>query len=87
MNVLVMDVEGTDGRERGEDQACGLHGHSQPWSDTCLPFRTLSANLPSSRWPSQRSLSSTFGSTRSACTKAQTWDCSRRCLRSTWDSF
>ena len=22
MNVLVMDVEGTDGRERGEDQVC-----------------------------------------------------------------
>ena len=24
MNVLVMDVEGTDGRERGEDQVCEL---------------------------------------------------------------
>ena len=22
MNVMVMDVEGTDGRERGEDQVC-----------------------------------------------------------------
>jgi hypothetical protein len=22
MNVLIMDVEGTDGRERGEDQVC-----------------------------------------------------------------
>ena len=25
MNVLVMDVEGTDGRERGEDQVCLLN--------------------------------------------------------------
>lgn len=25
MNVMVMDVEGTDGRERGEDQVRGLH--------------------------------------------------------------
>ena len=24
MNVMVMDVEGTDGRERGEDQVCNL---------------------------------------------------------------
>lgn len=24
MNVLVMDVEGTDGRERGEDQVSGI---------------------------------------------------------------
>lgn len=24
MNVMVMDVEGTDGRERGEDQVCTM---------------------------------------------------------------
>jgi hypothetical protein len=28
MNVLVMDVEGTDGRERGEDQVCLLKSDS-----------------------------------------------------------
>lgn len=27
MNVLVMDVEGTDGRERGEDQVCNESSH------------------------------------------------------------
>jgi len=27
MNVLVMDVEGTDGRERGEDQVCTRGSH------------------------------------------------------------
>jgi len=27
MNVLVMDVEGTDGRERGEDQVCSSGSH------------------------------------------------------------
>jgi hypothetical protein len=26
MNVMVMDVEGTDGRERGEDQVRATHG-------------------------------------------------------------
>ena len=29
MNVMVMDVEGTDGRERGEDQVCRNFGSSQ----------------------------------------------------------
>jgi hypothetical protein len=28
MNVLVMDVEGTDGRERGEDQVSRLNSGS-----------------------------------------------------------
>lgn len=29
MNVMVMDVEGTDGRERGEDQVRRLDGRQQ----------------------------------------------------------
>jgi hypothetical protein len=29
MNVLVMDVEGTDGRERGEDQVSQLGFHNR----------------------------------------------------------
>lgn len=32
MNVMVMDVEGTDGRERGEDQVSPLVSNKQTWS-------------------------------------------------------
>lgn len=41
MNVLVMDVEGTDGRERGEDQVGILSsGHSSFAYVFLLGFRT-----------------------------------------------
>lgn len=52
MDVMVMDVEGTDGRERGEDQAstttydCGI-------TIDCAP-RTLRESPLCSRWPLQR---------------------------------
>jgi len=43
MNVMVMDVEGTDGRERGEDQvcypACAIH------TSLCLLYRRLPPQL------------------------------------------
>ena len=71
MNVLVMDVEGTDGRERGEDQVCllisGISSH------LTVPPRISNANQLYS--PSRRRRFSllTFGSTKSVCIKVPTW--------------
>jgi hypothetical protein len=42
MNVLVMDVEGTDGRERGEDQVRLLN--SSMSSCLSVPLRISNAN-------------------------------------------
>jgi hypothetical protein len=47
MNVLVMDVEGTDGRERGEDQVCCVQFYL-PFID--LRCRISSGNLPCFHW-------------------------------------
>jgi len=62
MNVMVMDVEGTDGRERGEDQVLFTH----------VPIvlalvlikllcRTLRESRLCSRWHHQRSSSLIYG--------------------------
>ncbi len=55
MNVLVMDVEGTDGRERGEDQV-----RPTAYTFTALPLKSApsrisSANLLSSHSPLRKS--------------------------------
>lgn len=65
-STLVMDVEGTDGRERGEDQVSHRIGGS-------LTLRTLNASLPCSVLLLQKSCLSTFGNTRSDCIKVPTW--------------
>jgi hypothetical protein len=86
MNVMVMDVEGTDGRERGEDQVRAfllvvgrdVTGHES---------RTLSAKQLFSPWPRPRCSSLTCGSTKSAYTKARTWACSKPYSKSTSDSL
>ena len=74
MNALVMDVEGTDGRERGEDQVPGFD--SQPlllMIRTRDSLRTLSESRLSSPLPLRRYSLSTCGNTKSACIRAQTW--------------
>jgi hypothetical protein len=39
MSVMVMDVEGTDGRERGEDQVCiALYFHLIRYNDLVSGF-------------------------------------------------
>ena len=53
MNVLVMDVEGTDGRERGEDQVCPPVSEVQ--LNLTLGCRTSSASLRCSPWRLPRS--------------------------------
>jgi hypothetical protein len=70
---MVMDVEGTDGRERGEDQvlSCPLHVAAVLKLTYCV--RTLSASRRSFPSPLRRSLLSTFGNTRLVYTKAQIW--------------
>lgn len=81
MNVLVMDVEGTDGRERGEDQVClGTCINSNP---NCLNsnFRILNANRRYFPLPHQKSSSSISGNTRSVCTRVPIWASSRPCSR------
>lgn len=86
MPVLVMDVEGTDGRERGEDQVGSLLSRHIPsnhlsdlfrLSQNSGPARTSSGSRLSSPSPSPRSSSSIFGSTKSGSIKEPTWDYSR----------
>lgn len=76
MNVMVMDVEGTDGRERGEDQVriplVAFVGA------LLIMHRTLSENLPSSLWPRPRSSSSTYGNIKSDYIRGLTWVSSRQ---------
>ena len=82
MNVMVMDVEGTDGRERGEDQVC-------VWGSRVLFLevytddrrRISSESQLSSPLPPRRFSSSTCGNTKLAFIRARTWDFSRRCLK------
>ena len=52
MNVLVMDVEGTDGRERGEDQVRLLN--SSISTHLSVPLRISNANQLCSRWRHRR---------------------------------
>ena len=56
MNVLVMDVEGTDGRERGEDQVRPTVLLLTARPTEVRLFRTLSANLLCFRSPHQKCL-------------------------------
>lgn len=77
MNVMVMDVEGTDGRERGEDQVCYSTDLLYSSLLTISIYRTLSASRHCSRWPHLRFLLSTCGNTKLDCIKALTWVCSR----------
>jgi hypothetical protein len=81
MNVMVMDVEGTDGRERGEDQVCKCaHVHKLHHTDNLL--RTLNVNPPYSLWLPPKSSSSIYGSIKWAYTKGPTWAFSKQCSRS-----
>lgn len=71
MSVMVMDVEGTDGRERGEDQVGALqlrHRHL-----TKHPGRISNANRPCFRLLLQKCSSSISGSIKSVYIKAPTW--------------
>lgn len=81
MSVLVMDVEGTDGRERGEDQVRFYLLRCRILLMT--PHRTLSESRLSSPLQSRRSSSSTSGSTKLDSTRAPTWDSSRPSSKST----
>ena len=83
MGVMVMDVEGTDGRERGEDQVrrCFLLV-SKPCNILSIS-RILNGNLPYSRWRPLKFSSLISGNTKSVFTKVPTWLCSRLCSRST----
>ncbi len=71
MNLLVMDVEGTDGRERGEDQVrplnSGISGHLS------VHLRISNANQLCSPSPRRRFSLSIFGNTKLACIKEPTW--------------
>ena len=77
MNVLVMDVEGTDGRERGEDQVClGICINSNP-NRLNSNFRILNANRRYFPLPHQKSLLSISGNTRLVCIRVLIWASSR----------
>jgi len=71
MNLLVMDVEGTDGRERGEDQVrplnSGISGHLS------VHLRISNANQLCSPSRLRRFSLSIFGNTKLACIKEPTW--------------
>ena len=83
MGVMVMDVEGTDGRERGEDQVRRCFLHVLMSRNILSISRILNGNLPSSRWRPLKSSSLISGNTKSVFTKAPTWLCSRLYSRST----
>lgn len=73
MSIMVMDVEGTDGRERGEDQVSSFlwliirrNRHAG---------RILNENQLFSLLLRPKSLSSTCGSIKSVSTREPTWAC------------
>jgi hypothetical protein len=79
MNVLVMDVEGTDGRERGEDQ---VRLHTSVNSSHLNPLlRTLNASQRYSPLRRRKFSLSTYGSTKLVCIKVPTWVFLRPCSR------
>ena len=82
MNVLVMDVEGTDGRERGEDQV-RIRGPRSLFLEIIFTIggRTSSESRPFSPLPPRRYSLSTCGNTKLACIRERTWGYSRLCLR------
>jgi Root hair defective 3 GTP-binding protein (RHD3) len=71
MNVLVMDVEGTDGRERGEDQVRLLTSVNSSHLNRLL--RTLNASQRYSLLRPRKFSSSTYGSTKLVYIKVPTW--------------
>ena len=76
MDVMVMDVEGTDGRERGEDQVWSEHA----FFHTCShPLRRISkGNLPYFLSLLPKSSLLIFGNTKLDSIKALTWVSLRR---------
>ena len=81
MSVLVMDVEGTDGRERGEDQVWPEHTSSHPHSRVVL--RISKGNLLCSPSLLPKFLLLTFGNTKLDSTRALTWVFLRQFSKST----
>ena len=82
MDVMVMDVEGTDGRERGEDQVVLFSVFKNNSHLIYIP-RILNANLLSSLSPPRRFLLSTYGNIKLVYIKEPTWAYSRLYLKST----
>jgi Root hair defective 3 GTP-binding protein (RHD3) len=64
MNVMVMDVEGTDGRERGEDQVWPEHTFLSLPLRSHVVHRILKGNLLCSPSLRPKSSSLTFGNTK-----------------------
>ena len=83
MNVLVMDVEGTDGRERGEDQVCLLNSCSA--CSLTIFLRILNGNLRCSLSHHRKFYLSICGSIKLVCIKAPTWAFLRPCSKSISD--
>ena len=83
MNVLVMDVEGTDGRERGEDQVRLLN--SAISRRLSMPRRTSNANQLCFLWRRRKFLLSIFGSIKLVYIKVPTWGFLRPFSKSTLD--
>jgi hypothetical protein len=79
MNVLVMDVEGTDGRERGEDQVRLYRSVNSSQLNPLL--RILNASQRYSPLRRRKFLLSTYGSTKLVCIKVPTWVFLRPCSR------
>ena len=79
MNVLVMDVEGTDGRERGEDQVRLYTSVNSIHLNPLL--RTLNASQRYSPLRRRKFSSSTYGNTKLVCIKVPTWVFLRPCSR------
>lgn len=73
MNVMVMDVEGTDGRERGEDQVSSAC--NQATTSSNVECRISSVNQLYSPWLRLKSSSLTCGNIKSVFTKVPTWVC------------
>lgn len=76
-DILIMDVEGTDSRERGDEQ---VHFDSEASSKST---RTLNVDLRCSHSPYQKSLSLICGNIKSVSIKAQTWVFSKPSLKLT----
>jgi hypothetical protein len=81
-NVIVMDVEGSDGGSRGDDQVNLTLATTMRGFFKRLSHRNSSENLPRLRWPAQDSLSSTCGRIKWAYTTGRIWDCWKSFLRS-----
>lgn len=72
-NILVMDVEGTDGRERGEDQVGDDQSYESENDLRDIQSRTLNANRLYSPLLRPKFLLSIFGNTKLDSIKEPTW--------------